>query len=245
MVEMIKTTMEFIFGSVITSFGFLITLFLGILSIVLPFIALSKVYAQFQKNKEPSRILYILLIISGALWGGIIEVFFTPLDSFNPFPIIFPVIIGYLLGFICKWPNKALLIKIIFNFLMVSFIISPIIVSFTLPSYKLSRSLINKSREKNTKNNLKALRLFIANYYKKNKSYPSKLNENINFFVLLPRKIGHPDFNKILTIRTRADQKIQSAQITDEGGWIYSPDSGDIRINCSHKDSKGVSYYEW
>ncbi|MBU0533161.1 hypothetical protein KKB44_06735 [Candidatus Micrarchaeota archaeon] len=60
-----------------------------------------------------------------------------------------------------------------------------------------------------------------------------------------PPETSHPDSNKAFIIRTKPNQKIQSNQITDKGGWIYSPDSGDIRINCNHKDSKGVPYYEW
>ena len=56
---------------------------------------------------------------------------------------------------------------------------------------------------------------------------------------------NHPRSNKIVYAKTKPNQKIQLSQITDEGGWIYSPDIGDIRINCSHKDSKGVPYYEW
>ncbi|MEW6481429.1 MAG: peptidylprolyl isomerase [bacterium] len=58
---------------------------------------------------------------------------------------------------------------------------------------------------------------------------------------------GHKMYKstKTLIVHTKSNQRIHPSQITDEGGWIYSPDSGDIRINCSHKDSKGVYYYEW
>ncbi|MEW6609172.1 MAG: hypothetical protein AB1414_17300 [bacterium] len=58
---------------------------------------------------------------------------------------------------------------------------------------------------------------------------------------------GHKIYKspKVFIIHTKPNQRIQPNQITDEEGWIYSSDSGDIRINCSHKDSKGVPYYEW
>jgi len=57
---------------------------------------------------------------------------------------------------------------------------------------------------------------------------------------------GYAWSNDIIIIHTNPNQKkIQPSQITNENGLIYSPDSGDIRINCNHKDSKGVPYYEW
>ena len=70
--------------------------------------------------------------------------------------------------------------------------------------------------------------------------YPYLNNEFPGF-----SEADHRWSNNIVIIRTKPNQKIQPDQITDEGGWIYSPNSGDIRINCSHKDSKGVPYYEW
>ncbi|MEW6096467.1 MAG: hypothetical protein AB1567_08085 [bacterium] len=38
-------------------------------------------------------------------------------------------------------------------------------------------------------------------------------------------------------VNTAFNEYISASQITDEGGWIYSPNSGDIRINCSHQDT--------
>ncbi len=96
--------------------------------------------------------------------------------------------------------------------------------------------------------------LFI--YFKENGKYPGTLDilyeEKAFLFgwnVILPlgkKKVSHQLISyKYLIVKTNPNQEIQPDQITDEGGWIYSPNSGNIRINCSHKDSKGVPYYEW
>jgi hypothetical protein len=55
----------------------------------------------------------------------------------------------------------------------------------------------------------------------------------------------HLNSDKIIYVKTKPNQKIQPHQITDEGGWIYSSDSGDIRINCSHLDTAGIPYSDW
>ena len=247
-IKIIKAIIEVIIFGTITLFGLLIPLFL---CVVLPFIVLSKVYARFRRNEKLSSFLYILLGIGGALWGSIVGVLFTPRGSFNPVAVILPAIIGYFLGYMCKLPNKTLLVKIIFSFFVISFVVSPIVASFTFPSFE-SKDLIEKAREKTTKKNLKNIREAISVYYKNNGVYPTELKDQI--FVkdttdfpkaILQRKIDHSNSNKLLIVHTKPNQKIQLDQITDKGGWIYSPDSGDIRINCNHKDSKGVPYYEW
>ena len=32
--------------------------------------------------------------------------------------------------------------------------------------------------------------------------------------------------------------------MTDKGGWVYSPNNGECRINCIHKDRSGEIYGE-
>jgi len=211
-----------------------------------------KVYEKFQKNKEPSSFLYILLSIVGIIWGGVGTAAFLPYRT-NLLVFILPVVIGCFLGYMCKF-RQTILIKIIFLFLIIGFIASPIVVSFVCPPSPFQgQNIIDISREKVTAKNLKNIREAISVYCKENRSYPAKFDKDKFVIkdmpdfpmVLLERKIKHPDLNKVFIASTKPNQKIQPDQITDEGGWIYSPDSGDIRINCSHKDSKGVSYYEW
>jgi hypothetical protein len=86
--------------------------------------------------------------------------------------------------------------------------------------------------------------------YKRNKGVypnPSDLKKWIFSSFLIKRRYElHPFyFKKLDVVSTSPNQKIQPHQITDEGGWIYSSDSGDIRINCSLCDSKGIPYSSW
>ncbi|MEW6006760.1 MAG: hypothetical protein AB1595_01210 [bacterium] len=139
--------------------------------------------------------------------------------------------------------ERTTLHKIASIVLMTIFLLSPL--GANIPFLKPTVSIIDMFREKETKKNLKNIREAICVYYKENGNYPSKLDEKMKLYVFLPRKLNHPATNTLYVISIKPNEKIKPDQITDEGGWIYSPDSGDIRINCSHKDSKGVYYYEW
>lgn len=129
--------------------------------------------------------------------------------------------------------------------------------------------LIDIARESVAKANLCSLRAAIANYFCDTKGlYPvyldsaTRTNGNEVLPVFLPRymqkipqaslrrNVPHNHSNDIATITT-GDQEIATASVADVGGWIYSPLSGDIRINCTCKDVAGldkidgVRYYNY
>ncbi len=208
-----------------------------------PLIIIFKISSSFYKDKKVSLFLYFLGTLAGFVWGGVVGVWFTPCRSLNLIAFLVPFFIGSFLPVMCELP-KTTFIKVLFGVLVAVFVFSPGI-SLFFPVISREESPIHQAREKVTKKNLNKIRLAIDNYYEENKAYPSKLNEEVSFWVLLPRKIDHPDSNRIIYVATNPNQEIQPDQITDEGGWIYSPNSGNIRINCSHKDSIGVPYYEW
>ncbi|MEW6104248.1 MAG: hypothetical protein AB1630_10645 [bacterium] len=201
------------------------------------------------EEKKASFLTILLYGIIGAFAGISWQAIIGPLLRVPTNISIWIVLMvtGFILGFISRIPNKSFVkIKKLFIFLFISI---PIVCPFIYPSLYDS-ILIDQAREKCTKKNLNNIRLTIVSYYEKNGKYPIELY-GFSIFTqdfpraLLPRNIAHPDSNKVLIIHTKPNQKIQPSQITDEGGWIYSSNSGDIRINCSHKDSKGVYYYKW
>jgi hypothetical protein len=119
-------------------------------------------------------------------------------------------------------------------------------------------------RESITRKNLRYLRKFITLYRQEYGHFPITWNkealckENTSSILFnyievidpilkihLPSKTKHLPTTNIKIVSTKPGQKIQPHQITDEGGWIYSSDSGDIRINCSHLDTAGIPYSDW
>jgi len=125
-----------------------------------------------------------------------------------------------------------------------------------ISNFILSQSIFTPAIENLTRQTLTNARKSLSIYFKENEKYPESLDvlyEKEAFWfgwnTILPlekRKVSHQLISyKYLIVKIKPNQKIQPDQITDKGGWIYSPDSGDIRINCSHKDNKGVPYYEW
>ncbi len=119
--------------------------------------------------------------------------------------------------------------------------------------------LIDKAREMVAKANLCSLRAAIAIYYGDTKGlFPVSLDnvrrvrgdETLPEFIpryiqkipmaSLRRKIPHNRSNNVTVIDTvNVDTEI-TVEVTDIGGWIYSSVSGDIRINCTCKDSASL-----
>lgn len=120
--------------------------------------------------------------------------------------------------------------------------------------------LIDKAREAATKANLSALRAAISIYFADTKGvWPKELttsrwnNSEEVFPAFIPtyiqkipratlqRSNPHPHIpayeEHIEYAPTEVYGEITQNQINDKGGWIYSPDSGDIRVNCNHRDS--------
>ncbi len=128
--------------------------------------------------------------------------------------------------------------------------------------------LIDRAREMVAKANLCSLRAAIAIYYGDTKGlFPVSLDnirrirgdETLPEFIprymqkipmaSLRRKVTHNRFNNVSVINTSNVDTVITTEISDIGGWIYSSVSGDIRINCTCKDSvslnkiDGVIYY--
>lgn len=116
--------------------------------------------------------------------------------------------------------------------------------------------LIDKAREAATKANLGTLRIAIAIYFADTKGiWPRELTTNTwsngdEFFpafiptyiqripkATLQRSIKHANKDDIEYVTTEVYGQITQEQITDKGGWIYSSNTGDLRVNCNHKDS--------
>lgn len=123
--------------------------------------------------------------------------------------------------------------------------------------------LIDKAREAATKANLGALRASISIYFADNKGmWPRKLDSEKwisggeTFAAFIPTYIqkipratlqrsnphSRENENKIVYVATEEIYgKITPEQITDEGGWIYSSNGGEIRVNCNHRDSTALT----
>jgi hypothetical protein len=209
------------------------------------------------------KVISVILVagVWGTLWGVFIPEFFLGRGAINPVAGSVAFLITCLLGYRLQWHETSHQ-KVIIRILIFLFIFSPIIGLCIFPSTE-PVSLVDKAREGATKENLDLMRSVINDYYKENGIYPITLDIQVhtietsalppfvpNYLELIPkvhlrREISHIDSNEVLIVSTEPGQKIQPEQITDEGGWIYNPSNGDIRINCSHKDLNGIPYYEW
>jgi prepilin-type N-terminal cleavage/methylation domain-containing protein len=115
--------------------------------------------------------------------------------------------------------------------------------------------LIDRAREVVARANLCALRAAITIYYGDTKGlWPPGLdnkkyirgNETLPEFIprymkaippaTLRRKVPHNNSASVEIVDTGPFNKI-TTEVSDKGGWIYSSTSGDIRINCTCKDS--------
>ncbi|MEW6096101.1 MAG: type II secretion system protein [bacterium] len=120
--------------------------------------------------------------------------------------------------------------------------------------------LIDKAREAATKANLGAIRVAVSIYFADNKGvWPRELNtagwtnSDEHFPAFIPTYIQkipratlqkpnpHPHTKEceenIVYVPTEMYGRITEDQITDLGGWIYSSNGGDVRVNCNHRDS--------
>ncbi|HAX61097.1 MAG TPA: prepilin-type cleavage/methylation domain-containing protein [Elusimicrobia bacterium] len=107
--------------------------------------------------------------------------------------------------------------------------------------------LMRKAKEGSTKGNLGVLRSCIKTYYAKNEGiYPTTMTDGIipeYLEELPPARIGayeHPE-------RSGETSTDNDASLTD--GWVY-PDSsssmfGNVWVNCTHPDTKGIIISSW
>lgn len=141
--------------------------------------------------------------------------------------------------------------------LMIVVAIIGILAAIAIPRFA---ALIDKAREAGARGNLGALRSAIAIYYGDTKGYwPRSLDtqtynvgtgtdlEPLPAFVpkylaripnaTLKRNALNNRSNAVLMVTTAEDQEVSGTQISLAGGWVYSSNSGDIRINSSAEDT--------
>lgn len=122
-----------------------------------------------------------------------------------------------------------------------------------------------RAKEGKTKDYLANMRVAINNYYSNNPGiYPPNLDDKSHiiggqevppfipeYMERIPKVrlrgnlAGHPsDSNKVRVVDTGTNL-ITKEKIEEEhtGGWIYSSTTGEIRVNCTHIDSRGKMYY--
>ncbi|MFH1562496.1 MAG: zinc ribbon domain-containing protein [Nitrospirota bacterium] len=157
-------------------------------------------------------------------------------------------------------------IRILYSFLI---LLIPVFIGFMLIDIVGSPILLHrkdKEREAVARENLGSIRRAISIYYEDNRGqWPVKLDETLysytvngelfppfipNYMMQIPnatlrRSISHNNKKDIIYTTTGPNEFIPRDKITDKGGWIYSSNSGDCRINCSHKDTAGLEYYKY
>lgn len=146
--------------------------------------------------------------------------------------------------------------------LMIVVAIIGILAAIAIPRFA---QLIDKAREAGARGNLGALRSAIAIYYGDNKGqWPVKLDTNQytvpvtggelfpafikGYMAKLPkatlqRAVPHNNTATIDYVTTHQNDYVSQTQVSNshKGGWIYSSNSGDCRINCAHRDTVSVN----
>ncbi len=125
---------------------------------------------------------------------------------------------------------------------------------------------IDKSKEAKTKDALRDLKVQVKRYYAENGGfYPEGLDEikrksphdtNIDMPAFIPNFMSkmpktclrgdshHKDTAQVLILNTTdVDRMMDSVDINDNSGWIYSSTTGEIRINCTHEDRNKETLY--
>jgi len=124
--------------------------------------------------------------------------------------------------------------------------------------------MLTRSREAKTRDYLVNLRIAINNYYSTNQGFHPKNLDDKAYIVteqsippFVPHYMPHipkarlrgtvesptaSNSDKVRVIDTQKNLMI-SDDITDEGGWIYSSTTGEIRVNCKQLDSREKIYY--
>lgn len=141
--------------------------------------------------------------------------------------------------------------------LMIVVAIIGILAAIAIPRFA---ALIDKAREAGARGNLGALRSAIAIYYGDTKGYwPRSLDTNVHYatsgsdvetlpgfvpkylakipYATLKRNASNSRVNSVTIVNTAEDLEIAAVSSGNVGGWIYSSNSGDIRINSSEQDT--------
>ncbi|MEK7813329.1 MAG: hypothetical protein AAB296_06170, partial [Candidatus Desantisbacteria bacterium] len=113
---------------------------------------------------------------------------------------------------------------------------------------------IDTQREIDVRRYLNRLKAAITLYYKNNGKWPESLDNQSHGsypafipgyydsipYATLKRQQPHSRNKSVLIVSTDPDTDIPVSSITDTGGWIYSQNSGDIKINCNCADIESV-----
>ncbi len=117
---------------------------------------------------------------------------------------------------------------------MIAVAIIAILTTVVTPQFS---GLIKKSKETKLKENLNILRNAIdVSFTKNNGRYPEEIT--INMFK--EKRIPEDVVNDINQIYYNYDKEI--IVNSDEGGWVYNPILGEIRVNSNEKDLNGIPY---
>lgn len=102
--------------------------------------------------------------------------------------------------------------------------------------------LVRKSKENETKISLAVVRNAIGSYYEQNAgTYPINITDE-QFIGKYIDKI--PTVNLGKYHKNSDDVKINGG-VDDFGGWYYDSETGEVKVNCSHKDTKGQVISKW
>lgn len=123
---------------------------------------------------------------------------------------------------------------------------------------------LTRAKEAKTEDSLANLRTAVGNYYSTNQGvWPVAFDDQAHLvdgntyppFIphYMPKAIPRAklrnsipaamDTSTVTIVTTGPTEQITTGKITDIGGWIYSSNSGDLRINSLDMDSKGERYY--
>jgi prepilin-type N-terminal cleavage/methylation domain-containing protein len=124
--------------------------------------------------------------------------------------------------------------------------------------------VLTRAREAKTKDHLANMRVAINNYYSTNPGFfPRDLDDKPdivggqqipafipNYMPRIPRvrlraNLGHSSNSINVRVVDTGTGLITKEMIEEKhiGGWIYSSTTGEIRINCTHIDSREKMYY--
>lgn len=129
--------------------------------------------------------------------------------------------------------------------LMMVVAILAIVASIAIPKFG---NMLIRARESGTKGGLGAIRSALSIYYADNQglhplvgTLASALTSSGRYldkmpFCHIPLPGNHPATSGVTDF---------VAAYTDMGDWIYSPSSGEVKVNCLHPDATGQVWTTW
>lgn len=118
--------------------------------------------------------------------------------------------------------------------IMIAVVIMAILATVVTPKFK---DLIVKSKETKLKESLNIIRSAIdVEFTKRNGKYPDQISASMFKELSIP---SDPLKDNSVVVYTEDDPIIVSSS---DGGWIYNPENGEVRVNNSENDITGVPY---